>query len=163
LYQNKTTEQMKQNETDIDNMLASLLDISSACTLSTEIDYGSQSLKMLQTLEFQRIICSLDLELEHGSGDDNEITTSSTVEADVILKTSDLNLQLADTTLVTSGKLLNDDTPQLRSVKLLKDVTPQLPSVKLLKDVTPQPSSVKLLQEVTPLKRKTLFRFKNHA
>jgi hypothetical protein len=150
LFQNKTKEQMKQNETDIDNMLASLLDISSACTLSTEIDYGSQSLKMLQTLEFQRIICSLDLELEHGSGDDNEITTSSTVEADVILKTSDLNLQLADTTLVTSGKLLNDDTPQLRSVKLLKDVTPQLPSVKLLKDVTPQLPSVTLLKDVTP-------------
>ena len=150
LFQNKTKEQMKQNETDIDNMLASLLDISSACTLSTEIDYGSQSLKMLQTLEFQRIICSLDLELEHGSGDDNEITTSSTVEADVILKTSDLNLQLADTTLVTSGKLLNDDTPQLRSVKLLKDVTPQLPSVKLLKDVTPQLPIAKLSIDVTP-------------
>jgi hypothetical protein len=37
LFQNKAKEQMKQNEIDIDNMLASLLDISSACTLSTEI------------------------------------------------------------------------------------------------------------------------------
>jgi hypothetical protein len=53
------------NETDIDNMLASLLDISSACTLSTEIDHASQSVRMLKTLEFQRRICSLDLELEH--------------------------------------------------------------------------------------------------
>jgi hypothetical protein len=40
-------EQIQQNETDIDNMLASLLDISSACTLSTEIDHESQSVKML--------------------------------------------------------------------------------------------------------------------
>ena len=38
LFKNKAKEQTKQNETDIDNMLASLLDISSACTLSTEID-----------------------------------------------------------------------------------------------------------------------------
>jgi hypothetical protein len=51
---------------------------------------------MLKTLEFQRRICSLDLELEHGSDEDNEITDSSTVEADYILKTSDLNLQLAE-------------------------------------------------------------------
>jgi hypothetical protein len=39
LFQNKAKEQMKQNETDIDNMLASLLDISSACTLSTAITW----------------------------------------------------------------------------------------------------------------------------
>jgi hypothetical protein len=57
-------------------MLASLLDISSACTLSTEIDHQSQSVKMLKTLEFQRRICSLDLKLENGSGEDNEITDS---------------------------------------------------------------------------------------
>ena len=38
LFQNKAKEQMKQNKTDIDNMLASLLDISSACTLLTRID-----------------------------------------------------------------------------------------------------------------------------
>ena len=38
LFQNKTKEQMKQNKTDIDSMLASLLDISSACTLLTRID-----------------------------------------------------------------------------------------------------------------------------
>jgi hypothetical protein len=38
---------MKQNDADIDNMLASLLDISSACTLSTKIDYESQTVKML--------------------------------------------------------------------------------------------------------------------
>jgi hypothetical protein len=53
---------------------------------------------MLKTLEFQRRICSLDLELEHDFDEDNEITASSTVEADDILKTSDLNLQLADAT-----------------------------------------------------------------
>ena len=37
LFQKKAKEQMKQNETEINNMLASLLDISSACTLSTEV------------------------------------------------------------------------------------------------------------------------------
>jgi Holliday junction resolvase RusA-like endonuclease len=189
LFQNKAKEQMKQNETDIDNMLASLWDISSACTLSTEIDHQSQSVKMLKTLEFQRRICSLDLELEHGSDEDNEITDSSTVEADDILKTPDLNLKLAAATLLASVELLKDVTPQLPSIKLLKDVTPQLPSVKLLKDVTPQLPSVKLLKDVTPqlpsvkllkdvtsqlpsakgllkettpLKRETLFRYKNH-
>jgi Holliday junction resolvase RusA-like endonuclease len=47
LFQNKAKEQMKQNDADIDNMLASLLDISSACTLSTKIDYESQTVKML--------------------------------------------------------------------------------------------------------------------
>ena len=160
LFQNKAKDQMKQNKTDIDNMLASLLDISSACTLSTEIDHASQSVRMLKTLEFQRRICSLDLELEH---DFDEITASSTVEADDILKTSDLNLQLADATPITSVKLLKDVTPQLPSVKLLKNVTPQQPNVKLLKnvtpklpnaklfkDVTPQPPNVKLLKDVTP-------------
>jgi hypothetical protein len=174
LFQNKAKEQTKQNKTDIDNMLASLLDISSACTLSTEIDHESQSVQMLKTLEFQRRICSLDIELENGSDEDKEITASSTVEADDLLTTPDLNLQLADATPVTSVKLLKDATPvtsvelltdvtpQLPSVKLLKDVTPQLPSVKLLKDVTPQLPSVKLLQEATSLKRETLFRFKNH-
>jgi hypothetical protein len=150
LFKNKAKEQMKQNETDIDNMLASLLDISSACTLSTEIDHESQSVKMLKTLEFQKRICSLDLELEHGFDDDNEITASSTVEADDILKTTDLNLQLADATPV-------------RSVELLTDVTPQLPSVKLLTDVTlQQPNAKGLLKEATPLKRETLFRYKSH-
>jgi hypothetical protein len=44
----------------------------------------------LKTLEFQKRICSLDVELEYGSDDDNEITASSTVEADDILKTPDL-------------------------------------------------------------------------
>ena len=163
LFQNKAKEQIKQNKTDIDNMLASLLDISSACNLSTEIDHASQSVRMLKTLEFQRRICSLDLELEHDFDEDNEITASSTVEADDILKTSDLNLQLADATPITSVKLLKDVTPQLPSVKLLKNVTPQQPSVKLLKnvtpklpnaklfkDVTPQPPNVKLLKDVTP-------------
>jgi hypothetical protein len=150
LFKNKAKEQMKQNETDIDNMLASLLDISSACNLSTEIDHESQSVKMLKTLEFQKRICSLDLELEHSSDDDNEITASSTVAADDILKTTDLNLQLADATPV-------------RSAELLKDVTPQLPSVKLLTDVTLQQPNVKgLLKEATPLKRETLFRYKSH-
>ena len=48
LFQNKVKEQMKQNETDIDNMLASLLDISSACTLSTEIDHESQSVRTIK-------------------------------------------------------------------------------------------------------------------
>jgi Holliday junction resolvase RusA-like endonuclease len=38
LFQKKAKEQMKQNDADIDNMLASFLDISSACTLSTEVD-----------------------------------------------------------------------------------------------------------------------------
>jgi hypothetical protein len=150
LFQNKVKEQMKQNETDIDNMLASLLDISSACTLSTEIDHESQSVKMLKTLEFQRRICSLDLELEHSSDEDNEITASSTVEADDILKTPDLNLKIAAATLLASVELLKDVTPQLPSVKLLKDVTSQLQSAKLLKDVTPQLPSVRLLKDVTP-------------
>ena len=150
LFQNKVKEQMKQNETDIDNMLASLLDISSACTLSTEIDHESQSVKMVKTLEFQRRICSLDLELEHGSDEDNEITASSTVEADDILKTPNLNLKIAAATLLARVELLKDVTPQLPSVKLLKDVTSQLQSAKLLKDVTPQLSSVRLLKDVTP-------------
>ena len=150
LFQNKAKEQKKQNEIDIDNMLASLLDISSACTLSTEIDHESQSVKMLKTLEFQRRICSPDLELGHGSDENNEITDSSTVEADDILMTTNLNLQLPDATPVTSVELLKDVTPQLPSVKLLKDVTPQQPSVKLLKGVTPQQPSVKLLKDVTP-------------
>ena len=150
LFQNKAKEQMKQNEIDIDNMLASLLDISSACTLSTEIDHESQSVKMLKTLEFQRRICSLDLELGHGSDEDTEITASSTVEADDILMTTNLNLQLPDATPVTSVELLKDVTPQQPSVKSLKGVTPQQPSVKLLKDVTPQQPSVKLLKDVTP-------------
>ena len=110
LFQNKAKEQMKQNETDIDNMLASLLDISSACTLSTEI---GQSVH--KNVEFQRRIHSLALELEYGSDEDNEITDSSTVEADDILKTPGLNLQLAEATPVTS-------------VELSKDVTPQVPS-----------------------------------
>jgi hypothetical protein len=163
LFRNKAKEQMKQNDTDIDNTLASLLDISSACTLSTEIDQDRQFVKMLKTLEFQRRICSLDLELEHDSDEDNEITTSSTVEADDILKTSDLNGQLADATPVASVELLKDVTPQLPTVKLLKDVSPQLPSVKLLKDVTPQlPSAKGLIKDVTPLKRETLFRYKSH-
>jgi hypothetical protein len=48
-------------------------------------------------------------------------------EADNILKTTDLNLQLADATPVTSVELLKDVTPQLPSVKLFKDVTPQVP------------------------------------
>jgi len=91
LFQNKAKEQMKQNEADIDNMFESLLDISSACTLSTEIDHESQTVKMLKTLEFERRICSNDLELEHGSDEENETTASSTVEADAILKTLDLN------------------------------------------------------------------------
>jgi hypothetical protein len=58
---------------------------------------------MLKTLEFQRRICSLDLKLENGSGEDNEITDSSTVEADDILKTPDLNLKLAAATLLASA------------------------------------------------------------
>jgi hypothetical protein len=137
LFKNKAKEQIKQNETDIDNMLASLLDISSACTLSTEIDHESQSVKMLKTLEFQKRICSLDVELEYGSDDDTEITASSTVEAEDILKTSDLNPESTEATPV-------------RSVELLIDVTPQLPSVK------------GLLKETTPLQRETLFRYKSH-
>jgi hypothetical protein len=44
-------------------MLGSLLDISSACVLSTEVDHESQTVKMLQTLEFERRICINDLEL----------------------------------------------------------------------------------------------------
>ena len=91
LFQNKAKEQMKQNETDIDNMLASLLDISSECSLSTEIDHTSKTVKMLKTLEFKRRICSIDLELEHECDEENETTASSTVEADDILKTGDLN------------------------------------------------------------------------
>jgi hypothetical protein len=55
-----------------------------------------------------------------------------------ILKTTDLNLQLAEATPVTSVELLKDVTPQLPIVKFLKDVTPQLPSAKgLLKHATP--------------------------
>ena len=163
LFKNKAKEQIQQNETDIDNMLASLLDISSACTLSTEIDHESQFVKMLKTLEFQRRICSLDLELKNGSDEDKEITASSTVEADDILKTPDLNQQSAEATPVTSVELLKDVTPQLPSVRVLKDVTPQLPSVKVLKYFTPQlPSAKGLLKETTPLKRETLFRYKNH-
>jgi hypothetical protein len=137
LFQNKAKEQMKQNETDIDNMSASLLDISSVCTLSADIDHESQSVNMLKTLEFQRRIHSLDLELEYGSDEDNEITDASTVEADDILKTPDLNLQLAEATPVTSVELSKDVTPQLPSTKLLRDVTPQPPNVTLLKNVTP--------------------------
>jgi hypothetical protein len=164
LFQNKAKEQIKQNKTDIDNMLASLLDISSACNLSTEIDHESQSVKMLKTLEFQRRIYTLDLELGHDSNEDNEITASSTVEADDILKTPDLNLHLAEATPVKSVELLKDVTPQLPSVKLLKDVTPQLPSAKgLIKDATPQlPSAKGLLEDATALKRETLFRYKSH-
>jgi hypothetical protein len=75
LFQNKAKDQMKQNKTDIDNMLASLLDISSACTLSTEFDHASQSVRMLKTLEFQRRICSLDLELEHDFDEERERLT----------------------------------------------------------------------------------------
>jgi Holliday junction resolvase RusA-like endonuclease len=78
LFQKKAKEQMKQNDADIDNMLASLLDISSACTLSTEVDHESQTVKMSETLEFERRICSNHLELEHESD-----------EADAILE--DLN------------------------------------------------------------------------
>ena len=96
MFQNKAKEQMKQNETNIDSMLAPLLDISLACTLSTEIDHENQFVKILKTLEFQRIICSLDLELGHECDEDNEITASSTVEADDKSKTPDLNLELAD-------------------------------------------------------------------
>ena len=101
-------------------MSASLLDISSVCTLSADIDHESQSVNMLKTLEFQRRIHSLDLELEYGSDEDNEITDASTVEADDILKTPDLNLQLAEATPVTS-------------VELSKDVTPQLPKYQVIK------------------------------
>ena len=54
LFQKKAKEQMKQNDADIDNMLGSLLDISSACTLSTEVDHESQTVKMSETLEFER-------------------------------------------------------------------------------------------------------------
>jgi hypothetical protein len=71
-------------------MLASLLDISSACTLSTEIDHESQSVQMLKTLEFQRRICSLDIELENGSDEDKEIVIST---------------RLLDTTLMNGFKL----------------------------------------------------------
>jgi hypothetical protein len=49
----------------------------------------------------------------------------------------DLNLQLAESTPVTSVELSKDVTPRLPSTKLLKDVTPQPPNVTLLKDVTP--------------------------
>ena len=45
---------MKQNDAVIDNMVVSLLDISSACTLSTEVDHESQTVKMSETLEFER-------------------------------------------------------------------------------------------------------------
>jgi Holliday junction resolvase RusA-like endonuclease len=105
LFQNKAKEQMKQNEADIDNMLGSLLDISSACVLSTEVDHESQTVKMLQTLEFERRICSNDLELEHESDDENETTASSTVEADDILKTGDLNPKERNATAPTCVKL----------------------------------------------------------
>jgi hypothetical protein len=80
---------MKQNDADIDNMLASLLDISSACTLSTDVDHESQTVKMSETIEFERRICSNHLELEHESDEENETTASSTVEAEAILE--DLN------------------------------------------------------------------------
>jgi Holliday junction resolvase RusA-like endonuclease len=105
LFQNKAMEQMKQNEADIDNMLASLLDISSACVLSTEVDHESQTVKMLQTLEFERRICSNDIGLEHESEDENETTASSTVEADDILKTGDLNPNDRDATALPCVKL----------------------------------------------------------
>jgi hypothetical protein len=42
-------------------------------------------------------------------------------------RTTDLNLQLADATPITSVELLKDVPPQLPSVKLFKDVTPQVP------------------------------------
>jgi hypothetical protein len=71
----------------------------------------------LKTLEFQRRICSLDLELENVSDEDKEITASSTVEADDLLTTPDLNLQLADATPVTSVKILKDATPVTSSFR----------------------------------------------
>jgi hypothetical protein len=46
---------------------------------------------MLRTLEFKSRICSNDLELEHECDEENETTASSTVEADDILMTGDLN------------------------------------------------------------------------
>ena len=105
LFQNKAKEQMKQNEIDIDNMLASLLDISSECSLSTEIDHTSKTVKMLRTLEFKSRICSNDLELEHECDEENETTASSTVEADDILKTGDLNPNERNTTAPPCEKL----------------------------------------------------------
>jgi Holliday junction resolvase RusA-like endonuclease len=105
LFQNKAKEEMKQNETDIDNMLASLLDISSACALSTDVDHESQTVKMSETIEFERRICSNDLELEHECDDENETTASSTVEADAILKTGDLNPNERNTTAPPCVKL----------------------------------------------------------
>ena len=115
---------MKQNEADIDNMLGSLLDISSACSLSTEVDHESQTVKMLQTLEFERRICSNDLELEHESDDQNETAASSTVEADDILKTGDLNPNERNATAPTCVKLFRYkhnftlDPPDFNSGKL---------------------------------------------
>jgi Holliday junction resolvase RusA-like endonuclease len=105
LFQNRAKEDMKQNETDIDNMLASLLDISSECSLSTDIDHTSKTVKMLKTLEFKRRICSNDLELEHECDEENETTASSTVEADAILKTGDLNPNERNTTAPPCVKL----------------------------------------------------------
>ena len=83
---------MKQNDADIDNMLASLLDISSACTLSIEVDHESQTVKMSETLEFERRICSNHLELEHESD-----------EADAILE--DLNPNKRNATALPCVKL----------------------------------------------------------
>jgi hypothetical protein len=80
---------------------------SANCKFRSEIDHERQSVKMLKTLEFQRRICSLDLELEHGSDEDNEITTSSTVEEDDILKRPDLNLRKAAATLLASEHIVN--------------------------------------------------------
>jgi Holliday junction resolvase RusA-like endonuclease len=105
LFQKKAKEEMKQTETDIDNMLASLLDISSACTLSTDIDHTSKTVKMLKTLEFKRRICSNDLELEHECNEENETTASLTVEADDILKSGDLNPNERNVTALPCVKL----------------------------------------------------------
>jgi Holliday junction resolvase RusA-like endonuclease len=92
LFQKKAKEQMKQNDADIDNMLASLLDISSACTLSIEVDHESQTVKMSETLEFERRNCSNHLELEHESD-----------EADAILE--DLNPNKRNATALPCVKL----------------------------------------------------------
>jgi hypothetical protein len=67
LFQNKAKEQIKQNETDIDNMLASLLDISSACTLSTEIDHSSKKCRIINRCHSSTTKCQGVIKRNHST------------------------------------------------------------------------------------------------
>jgi hypothetical protein len=60
---------------------------------------------MLKTLEFERRICSNDFDIENESDEENETTASSSVEADDILKTEDLNPNDKTATATTCVKL----------------------------------------------------------